>query len=1216
MATTTTIIQDIKILSWNVGGLNSPLKRRKVLDRLKKEKPHIVLLQETHWRTKDKPSLKDNWVGECLEASYKKKIRGVATIFNKTLNYKTLKTYKDKQGRFLLLQIEIANIKYTIANIYAPNDNNQPFFTDLMQRLDSWEAAHIVFGGDMNVTWDRLLDNSGTAPTQTTDKAKHLKTLCKHIDIYDSFRYMNPTSKDYTFYSGVHKTFSRIDYIFTSQSLLPHIQKAEIKDIIISDHAPISLHIQNPQPQPRSFNWRFPSYLSHSEDFKQYVKTSLANYIDDNLTHWDNPNLLWAAAKPVLRGQITAYLAYRRKQFNIKYMTLQQELSQAYKQLKNHNNKETQNKYKEIKNLFDTLLTEKAQLSLDYKRNKYFRWGNKTGKLLASITKKQNLQPHIHKLQGKQGWITDTKKITEEMTQYFQSFYDLEQDNPTEGIKFLQEAHLTKLTIEERNLLNAPVTETDIQTTIKKLKSGKSPGPDGLSAEFYKILAPELTPLLLDLYNNTLQGLPLWPEANEARIILLPKKDRDPTNPQSYRPISLLNQDLKILTKIMADRLQQILPRILSPCQLGFTKGRHSVKATQQILALIYQHNIEKRKHGILVNLDAEKAFDRIFHAHLLRILKFQHFGHQLLKLFRALYSTPTAFLTINNLNSDRFYIKKGTRQGCPLSPLLFNLALDPLLRHLRQNPLFQGFKTKHLCHKIVAFADDILLFIGNPKQDIPIILETINRYTTFTGLKINYDKSEAIKLRHTATSDWTHNFPFKKAQHHITYLGVKFTDHHADTYKLNITQTILDLQHELNKWKTASLTFLGRAYLIKMIYFPMLLYKIQMLPYYLKQKDLKLANKIFREFIWTNKRPRIAMYKLQQTKTNGGINFPNLYNYNVAALLRHVGDWTYNTNTYSNLELEHTLMEATNLNFLLHLPPNELTTNQKNNPLFIHTYKAWHTIRHKHKTTKNLSLYLPWTGNTNFPSGLMTNVFAKWKQEGLHCIRDILNKKLSLMTFTEATTKFPFLQTQHFHFIQATHYAREVLRQLTEQDLTSPVNHIWKGANTHHSTASIHRLIRLNPNDTHKDTSLRKWTNTIPNADEQHILKLHLHAMRLTPSSQYQIMTLQLLHQSYLTPSRRFKMGQLDNPKCLRCKKDEGSLTHCIWQCPIIQPLWMQIHEYWNQLTKKKFIPDIEWALFSKINGGRQITKSDRALAGKLAAATRKAILQSHHHP
>lgn len=128
----------------------------------------------------------------------------------------------------------------------------------------------------------------------------------------------------------------------------------------------------------------------------------------------------------------------------------------------------------------------------------------------------------------------------------------------------------------------------------------------------------------------------------------------------------------------MADRLQQILPRILSPCQLGFTKGRHSVKATQQILALIYQHNMEKRKHGILVNLDAEKAFDRIFHTHLLRILKFQHFGHQLLKLFRALYSTPTAFLMINNLISDRFPIKKRYQARLPPLPYIFQSRTRP----------------------------------------------------------------------------------------------------------------------------------------------------------------------------------------------------------------------------------------------------------------------------------------------------------------------------------------------------------------------------------------------------------------------------------------------------------------------------------------------------------------------------------------------------------
>lgn len=98
--------------------------------------------------------------------------------------------------------------------------------------------------------------------------------------------------------------------------------------------------------------------------------------------------------------------------------------------------------------------------------------------------------------------------------------------------------------------------------------------------------------------------------------------------------------------------------------------------------------------------------------------------------------------------------------------------------------------KTVQFQHKMLAFADDILLFINNSNQDMPVIMETITRCATCSGLKINYDKSESIKYKHTTQADWTQDITFKKAQHYITYLGIKFTSHHTDTYKLNINYT------------------------------------------------------------------------------------------------------------------------------------------------------------------------------------------------------------------------------------------------------------------------------------------------------------------------------------------------------------------------------------------------------------------------------------------
>ena len=143
-------------------------------------------------------------------------------------------------------------------------------------------------------------------------------------------------------------------------------------------------------------------------------------------------------------------------------------------------------------------------------------------------------------------------------------------DNLEEMEKFLEKHNHPRLNQEETENINTRITSTEIETVIKNLPASKSRGPDGFTGEFYQTFREELKPILLKLFQNTAEGGTLPNSLYEATITLIPKPDKDATKKENYRPITLMNIDAKLLNKILANRIQQRIKRIIHHDQVGF----------------------------------------------------------------------------------------------------------------------------------------------------------------------------------------------------------------------------------------------------------------------------------------------------------------------------------------------------------------------------------------------------------------------------------------------------------------------------------------------------------------------------------------------------------------------------------------------------------------------------------------------------------------------
>uniref|UniRef100_A0A096MGV5 Reverse transcriptase domain-containing protein n=1 Tax=Poecilia formosa TaxID=48698 RepID=A0A096MGV5_POEFO len=268
---------------------------------------------------------------------------------------------------------------------------------------------------------------------------------------------------------------------------------------------------------------------------------------------------------------------------------------------------------------------------------------------------------------------------------------------------------------------------------------------------------------------------------------LIPKPNKDPLFIDNWRPISLLNNDYKIMASILANRVKEVLD-VIDETQSGFMRNRHdNIRLVLDLLDYSYLVPDE----SFIPFLDFYKAFDTIEHQFIFQSLKKTWFWTFFCNAVKTLYSNSSSAIKLPNGSTPRFDLKRGIRQGCPVSPYLFLLCSQILTTHI-SNSAVQGIGIANKELIISQLADDTTLFLRNANQ-IPLALEVIN-FSKASGLFLLLKKCELLPIRDCHADIC--NIPVKQE---VTYLGI-----------------LIKTKNKLNQWLQRDLSLKGRVLITK----------------------------------------------------------------------------------------------------------------------------------------------------------------------------------------------------------------------------------------------------------------------------------------------------------------------------------------------------------------------------------------------------------------
>lgn len=806
-------MSELNIATLNVNGARDMRKRADIFEVVKQKRIDVAMLQETHSDLRNAADWTQEWNGVSVLSHNTSLSGGVAILFSKSFNPTSYQIDEVVKGRLLKVRAVFENFIFVFICVYVPTAPIERvlFLNTLCSVLQKCCAEEYLFlGGDFNCTTSNL-DRNHIEPHLPS--RNRLIQLVKTHELCDAWRQFHETQKQYTWTHIRDRVISlaRLDRVYVFKHHCNIMRKCFITPLCFSDHSMVQCSVFLNSIKPRSAYWQLNTTLLSDKYFKDMFKlfwdefkTTKGSF--KSLRQW------WDFGKTQIRQFCSQYTQNVTRETFLSMNILETDILKLQDLVQSTGGQIYFDSLSKKKTQLADLLGFKTQGALVRSRFQSVDQMDAPSRFFFNLEKKNGQSRVIHALRAESGGLlTDPADIRKRAVGFYENLYNNEL-----GAEYRSDSEffndLPQVSEEVNAEIAGALSLSELYKALQGMESGKAPGIDGLPVDFYKTFWLELRVDLLEVLNESLAEGQLPLSCRRAVLTLLPKKG-DLTDIKCWRPVSLLCSDYKLLSKTLANRLAGAMDGVIHPDQTYCVPGRSifdNVSLVRDVVEVSKMLNIDCG----LISLDQEKAFDRVEHQYLWRVLEAFGFCKNFIKCIKVLYSGVESILKVNGGLCAPFKAHRGVRQGCSLSGMLYSLAIEPLLQQIRVK--LYGLCLPNCGKNLVlsAYADDVIIMISR-QSDIQVLSGLLKTFKGLSSASVNWSKSEALLL-----GEWTGGKPdlptgLGWGKSGFKYLGVYIGD--ELTVQRNWEGVIEKVKGRLDKWRwlIPKMSYRGRILII-----------------------------------------------------------------------------------------------------------------------------------------------------------------------------------------------------------------------------------------------------------------------------------------------------------------------------------------------------------------------------------------------------------------